>query len=126
MTFTTNDVRIQFDKNKLEEKKFSFYGGKWFLVEAEHSYILICNNILAQAVPEEIGDDRIIQKGTMNLQDDGSWIVPQDILEYFKTVEMVIEEDSKGFFMTSPSEEARYEKEIRNLADRILFLLESD
>lgn len=126
MKYLIKDGELPLEKSRLEEKRFLDFGAKWFLVEDDkHKYVLMRNTILAHGVPIEIEPEgSIIAEGSMEFVANGSWIVPRMITEHFQTSELVIEEDSKGFFATSPEESARYEEEIGELANRISSLLE--
>ena len=125
MTCAIKNGKIQLDKSYVEERGFYTWGAKWALVEDNHTYVLVRNSVLAKVVREEIGDDgRIIQEGATELLSDGTWILPPEILSYFKAVEMVVTKDSKGFFITTPAEEVQYKKEIKDFEDQILALLE--
>lgn len=126
MRSMVKNTELQFDMDRLEERRFLDLGAKWFLVQdKEHAYVLIRNTLLAQCVLTEIEpESRVVADGSVVFTQNGSWVVPQMIMEYFQSSDLVIEEDSKGFFVTSHEEKEKYETEIRELTDRILMLLE--
>jgi len=65
-----------------------------------------------------------MKEESQNGAQNGSWVIPQMITDYFQSSQMVIDEDSKGLFVTSSSEAEQLEKEIGDLSDQILSLLE--
>ena len=121
MRSMVKNTELQFDMNRLEKSRFLDLGAKWFMVqEKDHAYVLIRNIILAQCVLTEIEPEgRVVADGSVEFTQNGSWVVPQMITDYLQSSEMVIEEDSKGFFVTSSLEKEQLEKEISDLSDQI-------
>ena len=117
---------LQFNKHLLNERRMIDLGAKWFLIEEEtHAYILIRNTFFSHFVSKEIEPEgKVVADGNAEFTQNGSWVVPRMIADYFQSSGMVIEEDSKGFFVTSQLEEKQYEKEITDLSDQILSQLE--
>lgn len=126
MRSMVKNTELQFDMNRLEERRILDLGAKWFLVQdKDHTYVLIRNTILAQCVLTEIEPEgRVVADGSVEFTQNGSWVVPQMIMEYFRSSDLVVDEDSKGFFVTSYEENAKYETEIHELTNRIAMLLE--
>lgn len=126
MKSMVKNAELQFDMNRLAGRRFLDLGAKWILVQdKEHAYVLIRNIFLAQCVLTEIEPEgRVVADGSVEFTQNGSWVVPQMIVEYFQSSDLVVDEDSKGFFVTSNEENAKYETEIHELTDRISMLLE--
>ena len=126
MRSMVKNTELQFDMNRLGERRFLDLGAKWFLIQdKEHTYVLIRNTFWARCVLAEIEPEgRVVADGSVEFTQNGSWVVPQMIMEYFQSSDLVVGEDSKGFFVSSHEENVKYETEIHELNDRIALLLE--